>query len=384
MMPNWITGNELMVYWNIEDFELFNCLKKGLQPYRHGHKIIDTDTLEHARARSLESYITPIRRRQAVYQVGLFEVREALKKRFPPMSEQQILQEATKQWKSQPLWPVNRTPYSMSFALPDNEKSAHTAIKFLLTLKFRKDEASQYAKKHGHPTFDGDIGFPIPQDRDQENSFILKVEYWSIRYEGSEEITIQDSAPIRHIVHLIEKPHQRFPTSELKRLVNKTLHETDIESKNVKEEKEEACLAQGLTLGDLSVENLSNTDKEGLENLIYNAWNNLNTAKDSKNEERIASAQQEFDKAKTYLYSEYGIKVIYSSKGLSFKVYSKSSKKAESARSGTAKHIKIAKEKIKVGLPRLSEHLDTYINTGGTVDYTPPTDFPKWFVRWNN
>ena len=175
-MSNWINGKELMAYWDIEGFELFGCLKKGLQPHtQYGCKIINTDTLEHAPEQSLEWCVDRTRRdqavHQAVYQVGPFKVRERLRKRFPPMSEQQILQESTKQYESQPLRPVNPPPHRMSFTLPDNGKSARRAIKFLLALKFRKDEASEFAQKHGYRIFNELRDGSFPEQTHTDSNF---------------------------------------------------------------------------------------------------------------------------------------------------------------------------------------------------------------------
>ncbi len=51
----WLTGKELIERWGIADFELFDYLKKGHQPYsRYGKQIIDSDSLERAPKKSIE------------------------------------------------------------------------------------------------------------------------------------------------------------------------------------------------------------------------------------------------------------------------------------------------------------------------------------------
>ena len=49
-MLKWISGQELINNNGLKDFELFNLLKMGLQPYESitGRKIIDSDPLERA------------------------------------------------------------------------------------------------------------------------------------------------------------------------------------------------------------------------------------------------------------------------------------------------------------------------------------------------
>ena len=149
-MSNWITGKELRAHWDIEGFELFNCLKRGLQPYTQygGHKITNTDSLEHAPFFSLEQCITRVRQTNMPTPVesGL---RNHRFERFIPMSEREILQEARKQYESQPLKLVNPPSHHMSFTLPLDEKRAWTAIRTVMDLKFKKDEASEFAEKHG-------------------------------------------------------------------------------------------------------------------------------------------------------------------------------------------------------------------------------------------
>ena len=140
---NYISGKELMAYWNIEGFELLNCLKKGLQPYtQYGQKIIDTDTLEHGRKHSVEWYEKLIRGTQetgTVMGAG----------RAYRLTNQEIKQQAAKEsFEGEPLKPLNPPPHHMSFALPDDSKKAATTIKKMMGLKFRKDEASKFAEEY--------------------------------------------------------------------------------------------------------------------------------------------------------------------------------------------------------------------------------------------
>ena len=141
---NYMSGKELMAYWNIEGFELFNCLKKGLQPYtQHGQKIIDTNTLEHSREHSVEYYENLIRGTQetgAVFGAGANVARR--------LTNQEIKQQARKTFEGQRQKPVNPPPHHMSFTLPNDNKNAGIAIIKMMGLKFRKDEASKFAEKY--------------------------------------------------------------------------------------------------------------------------------------------------------------------------------------------------------------------------------------------
>lgn len=153
---NYISGKELMAYWNIEGFELFDCLKKGLQPYtQYGHKIIDTDTLEHGRDHSIESFEKLIRGTQetgAVFGDGSNDAHR--------LTNQEIKQRAKKTFESQRLKPINPPPHHMSFTFPDdNKKAAATVIK-IMGLRFRKDEASKFAEKYGHKRITNHLSQP--------------------------------------------------------------------------------------------------------------------------------------------------------------------------------------------------------------------------------
>lgn len=151
-MSNWITGKELMALWDIEGFELFNCLKEGLQPYtQYGHIITNTDTLEHAPTLSLKQCIARARRANmpTLVEPPSRAGRQPFQ-RFTPMSEQEILQRAKKDYESQPLHPVNPPLHHMSFTLPLDDSRAAAAISTAMNLRFKKDEAAEFAKRHGY------------------------------------------------------------------------------------------------------------------------------------------------------------------------------------------------------------------------------------------
>ena len=140
-MSNWITGKELMVYWDIEGFELFNCLGKGLQPYTaHGKKIVNTDPLEHERRVSYEHLEADLRHWND--HPGLGSGRK--------LSERELKQRAEEQFESQSKIPKTPPRHPMSFTLPDNDIKAGKAILKVMWLKFRKDEASEFAKQYGY------------------------------------------------------------------------------------------------------------------------------------------------------------------------------------------------------------------------------------------
>lgn len=141
---NYMSGKELMAYWNIEGFELFNCLKKGLQPYtQYGQKIIDTDTLKHGRDHSVELYEKLIRGTQETGTVFGAGANVAHR-----LTNHEIKQQAKKTFEGQRLKPINPPPHHMSFTFPDDNKKAAATIIKMMVLRFRKDEASEFAEKY--------------------------------------------------------------------------------------------------------------------------------------------------------------------------------------------------------------------------------------------
>ena len=158
-MSGYISGRDLIAYWNIESFEFFNCLKKGLQPYTsHGHKIIDTDTLEHGRERSLEQCIAEVRdtqkRRAVEFPGGRLDF-------FSRLNEQGIERQGRLDYEFQALKPLNPPPHHMSFTLPSNTDEASIVLYNLNFLLFKKDETSEFAEKQGLSTLDSAIEMPV-------------------------------------------------------------------------------------------------------------------------------------------------------------------------------------------------------------------------------
>lgn len=143
---NYISGKELIAYWNIESFELFNCLKKGLQPYtQYGQKIIDTDTLEHGRKHSVEWHEKLIHGTHATGTIIGSRPNVAYH-----LTDREIKQQAKKAFEGEPLSPLNPPPHHMSFTFPNDNKKAAAIIIKMMELKFRKDEALTFAKKYGY------------------------------------------------------------------------------------------------------------------------------------------------------------------------------------------------------------------------------------------
>ena len=175
-MSNWIYGKELIEHWGIEDFELFGFLKKGFQPYnKHGRKVIDLDSSEWDRERTPEYYENLIRGSQ---EAGTVRTNSGPNV-SPRLTEREIKQRGKELYESQT--PKN-SPY-MSFSLPSNEKEATKAIASVKYFRFKKDEASKFAKKLLNKLSDCYQDLKLPE---------LKVmaEGWANRFSVIKQITL--------------------------------------------------------------------------------------------------------------------------------------------------------------------------------------------------
>lgn len=163
-MSDWIYGKDLIGHWDIEDFELFGFLKKGLQPYdEHGRKVIDLDSLEWDRERKLERCENLVRGRE---KAGIVMTNSGPIV-SPRLTEQEIKQEGKELYESQT---PKDSPY-MSFNLPSNKKKATKAIASVKYFRFKKDKASEFAKEYGLPMFDqGSSNHTSAEERDKKES----------------------------------------------------------------------------------------------------------------------------------------------------------------------------------------------------------------------
>jgi hypothetical protein len=143
----WISGKELIEYWDIRDFELFDLMKKGLQAYNsYGKKITDSDSLERAPRYTLDQTEGLIRgievTRRVLGKPGTFQ---------RPRSEWEIKAEARKAYEAQSLEIVNppKDHELMSFSIPQNRKMADKMLSMGRSFLFRIEEALNFEKEQG-------------------------------------------------------------------------------------------------------------------------------------------------------------------------------------------------------------------------------------------
>jgi hypothetical protein len=143
----WISGEELIARWGIRDFELFDQMKMGLQPYNsYGKKIIDSDRLNKAPRHSLGQIEALIRGAGGTYRV----LGKPDKFQRPP-TEREIKEESKKAYEAQAQeilnLPKNCRPFS--FTIPENEKKADEVILKAMSFLFKMGEVLIFEREHG-------------------------------------------------------------------------------------------------------------------------------------------------------------------------------------------------------------------------------------------
>ena len=163
----WITGRELVALWQIQDFELFDYLKKGLQAYtRHGKRIVDVDNLERRlKYSSIEEAILEIRmeeNRVNGIEAGrltpkgkAFLPSDAITLPLPgpmPIRKRDTEAEAKELLKEEEVvYPTNDT-IVLDFSLPLDSAKAQTMIDEAKRYLFKMSEAETFGKSHGPPS----------------------------------------------------------------------------------------------------------------------------------------------------------------------------------------------------------------------------------------
>jgi len=194
-MSSWINGNDLIVHWGIEDFELFDFLKKGLQPYsRLGKQVVDSDSLERGRGVSIEKIESNLRAGKiSGYGTFAYNFTGNIPRR---LTENQIKPHAKFIYASQKLQILNppKDCILMSFTLPKNANEAYVAIEKTKYFLFEKAQVSEFAKKNGLRALDehGVDQSSVITEQDQNarcEDFVRSLRFY---FENESEVKIQE------------------------------------------------------------------------------------------------------------------------------------------------------------------------------------------------
>jgi hypothetical protein len=149
-MSNWWTWDKVLEHWGLENFELFNFLKKGLQPYtQHGKKVVDSDKLERGRKYSVEQIEDGIRNYPNTDVWINYDV-------LSPHDDNSALDDwyveglAESYYEGQPLEILNppKDCFIMSFTLTLDEDDAREKIAKAQSFIFKKNDVLKFEKEH--------------------------------------------------------------------------------------------------------------------------------------------------------------------------------------------------------------------------------------------
>jgi len=155
-MTKWRSCNEVLDRWGLEDFELFNLLKKGLQPYtQHGKKVVNSDNLEKRREYSMEQIKEAIRNYPDT-DIYIFDKQGFLTDLRNPCDKNSPLYDwyaeslAESSYKAQPLKIINKPKdcFIMSFTLTLDEDDASEKIAKAQRFIFKKNDVLKFEKEH--------------------------------------------------------------------------------------------------------------------------------------------------------------------------------------------------------------------------------------------
>ncbi len=398
-MPRWITGRELIDLWGIKEFELFDLIRNGLQPYtKYGVTIVDSDSLKHAPAQSYEQIRAMVYERKYYYffhklpPIPISKFRGFL---FTPQNFLDILARSIFEAQKSEIVPPPGGPFAyMGFRLPASEDEARLAISKLMSCMFKLDDVAKFAKQHGlrQPSGKTDRDNTSFIDRPQkgtrqeimhlmkesypgieirENLFLRCGDSWFVKYDG--ETTILGSLKrLRYIVTLIDKTGCKFFSSDLVSLVEG--HEVGSTS-----------ASRSLSLSSLE-SSLTHEQRKRIENIGRDLWKELQEAEDGNDQKQIDSIKERFEKYRKYMLDEYGIKVLGRKRVRPyFRKMHRFGPEAEKARKLVRNHIDNSYKYIENRLPRLAKHLRDHIKyERGYWFYEPNPNAPvQWYILDN-
>ena len=201
-MSEWITGREVIKLLGIEPLELFELLKKGLQPYsQYGKKIIDSDSLPRAPRDSYEKIEANVRAKQQA---------DTLPCSGRPKDEWEIKQIACRIYESQKPEIVNPPKDSIliSLNLPINEIEAQRTINRALSFRFKKDDVLEYMNERQKDIAQAEKGFDTAVRVSEISQQIEELERMAPRNITEIDIRSRRLEELRRELEILKKKEQ--------------------------------------------------------------------------------------------------------------------------------------------------------------------------------
>ena len=212
-----------------------------------------------------------------------------------------------------------------------------------------------------------------------KNGFIFMGGYWKIIFNGK-QINLKNNERIRYIIYLLNNPDVEMHVRELVRLVKGIGPDVNQYYNKMSQENLEK---EFLYSAESQIENLSADEKNNLEKIAHEIWDDYKNNPDDKD------IREKWLHTKRYMANENGIIIHESKEGLKFdrKTRRLNHSENEKARLNVFKHISNAikdiGEKNKGNMPDLSKHLKKNIDTGIKCIYkSDPINPIKWHIIW--
>lgn len=148
----YLSGTDLIKKWQIEGFELFECMAKGLQPYsKYGKKIIDLGTLELKRKWSEDEILKWLRIEQGAHNTqfvgGVSRTGKIKKKLTDDELRSAARCEYFKQPTDTPVIPDGCIAVDLNLSL--DEAKAVKQIKDAMEFRFKMKDVKEFETNHG-------------------------------------------------------------------------------------------------------------------------------------------------------------------------------------------------------------------------------------------
>ena len=395
-MSNFKTGKEIINEWQIKDFEFFEHVKAGLQPYdQFGRLLSPPDSSQKLQAlKTIEKRLDDTGNDPK----GLkFEALQELYKKNPSRAfgEAFYADKAQKELtrllgeKERIEEEISGTDiYSwMNYELPESAQEARRLLDIILSVNYRIKDLEKIRKspsfvvlpmpkKESTPAGAGDAeAFLQPRE---ENIFHKNGAIWTILFNGKQTI-MRDTKSIRYIAHLLNNPDKEIYCTTLYEMASGTMPNNKTDDYKVTEEQ---LAEQGMSFSNLAPDIPSQKDQEHFKEVITKLLNSREIAIELGKTEGIERADYELTSYAASLLEDYGIQVkIGELHNIKFKVWPQGSKEMEKIRKNVSNAITEKIEQFKKDLPELHSHLKAYLSTGKNCIYNPDASGKPWNVK---
>lgn len=346
---DFIDGVEVLEILKIRDFQIFEYLGKGLQPYdTQGREIVNADILERRKLSTYEDILINTRMKHE-YTDG-----EGKKCYYYGISEEKLKMIAKEEFDEQPIVtipPADGSPYR-SYSLPSDKKAADEAIRYFVECLYKKGDAEKFLSEDAQTQ---------SEERTQPvNIFKKEGEIWRIVYEGG-EILMQDTKGLYYIESLLQistRPdNKKVHVNELSAAKNYTGQQKTWSPKPWELEEEGLSDQSGSDAGKyIDQQALAEYEKRLKEIEIE-----IEAANDTGNTARAEELRAEKEDIEKQLRSASSL----GGRNL------KKDDTAEKARKAVSNRIKETIESIREQHPSLGQHLEDAIKTGVYCSYSP-------------